>query len=183
MSELDIQHNRSARKYSRKEMVYRVLWMLGSLLFRLSFRNMFAWRAFLLRIFGAKVGTNVHIYNSATIYMPWNFEIGDESSISEHAFIYNLGRIRIGSQSTVSHKAHLCAGTHDYSDPALPLLTPSIEIGDKVWVCADAFVGPGVTIEEGSVVGARAVVMKNVGAYQVVAGNPATTVKVRHIHN
>jgi putative colanic acid biosynthesis acetyltransferase WcaF len=180
-SDLDIQANRSAKKYGFKEMLYRIFWMIGQLLFRYSFRTMFAWRAFLLRLFGAKVGNNVHIYNSATIYMPWNLEIGNESSIGEHAYIYNLGKIMIGSKTTISHKAHLCAGTHDYSDPTLPLLKPSIYIGDQVWVCADSFVGPGVTVENGCVIAARAVVTKNVEAFKVVAGNPAKPVKERII--
>lgn len=173
MPELDIEGNRQAVKYSHSEMLRRVLWLFGSLLFRFSFRTMFGWRAWLLRMFGANVGSNVHIYNSATIYMPWNLTIEDDSAIGEHAYIYNLGPIHIGRKSTISHRAHLCAGTHDYTDPALPLLKPGIEIGDQVWICADAFVGPGVVVGEGAVVGARAVLIKNAVAWKVYGGNPA----------
>ena len=111
--------------------------------------------------------------------MPWNLEIGDWSSIGEHAYIYNLGRIVIGSKTTISHRAHLCAGTHDYSNPTLPLLKPRIYIGDQAWICADAFIGPGVNIGEGAVVGARSVVIKDVEAWTVVAGNPAKRVRDR----
>lgn len=177
----DIQANRQAIKYDRTEMLRRVFWMFGSLLFRFSFRTMFGWRAWLLRLFGAKVGKNVHIYNSATIYMPWNLTIGDDSAIGEHAYIYNLGPIDIGARSTISHKAHLCAGTHDYTLSSLPLIKAGIRIGDSVWICADAFVGPGVQVGEGAVVGARAVVMKDVVSYNVVAGNPAVVIKERVI--
>lgn len=175
----DIQANRQSIKYGRSEMLRRVLWLFGCILFRFSFRTMFGWRAWLLRLFGAKVGKNVHIYNSATIYMPWNLTIGDDSAIGEHAYIYNLGLIDIGARSTISHKAHLCAGTHDYTLTSLPLIKDGIRIGDNVWICADAFVGPGVNVGEGVVVGARAVVMKDVASYNVVAGNPAVVIKKR----
>ena len=113
-STLDINANRKAIKYSRHEMIRRILWGFVKPLFSFSPRPLFAWRAFLLRQFGARVGRNVHIYNSATIYFPWNLEIGDHSAIGEYAYIYNLGPIIIGNKTTISHRAHICAGTHDY---------------------------------------------------------------------
>lgn len=176
---LDITANRNATKYSRAELFKRVLWGIAFPLFRYSPRIFFGWRSFLLRLFGAKVGQDVHVYNSATIYMPWHLEIGDQSSIGEHAFIYNLGMITIGNKTTISQQAHLCAGTHDFTDPALPLLKPPIFVKDQAWVCADAFVGPGVTVGEGAIVGARAVVVKNVEPWDIVAGNPAKVIKSR----
>lgn len=160
-------------------MVLRVLWAMVHPFFRFSPRIFFSWRCFLLRRFGAKVGKAVHIYNSATIYMPWNLEMGDWSSIGEHAFIYNLGKVIIGSRVTISHMTHLCAGTHDYENKILPLLKLPIVIKDYAWICADAFIGPGVTIGEGAVVGARAVVVKDVEPWSVVAGNPAVFIKKR----
>lgn len=179
MQTLNIQANRVARKYSRTELVRRVLWMFGRLLFRFSPRPLFGWRRFVLRLFGAQVGKGVHIYNSAVIYMPWNLCIGDWSAVGEEALIYNLGMITIGEQVTISQRAHLCAGTHDYTDPGMPLLKPPITIEDRAWVCADAFVGPGVTVGEGAVVGARAVIMRDVEPWMVVAGNPAKPIKRR----
>lgn len=95
--------------------------------------------------------------------------------------IYNLGKITLGQRVTVSHGAHLCAGTHDYARADFPLLKLPIVIQDQSWVCADAFVGPNVTISEGAVVGARAVVTKNVMPWTVVAGNPAQFIKKREI--
>jgi putative colanic acid biosynthesis acetyltransferase WcaF len=176
---LDIKTNRSSGKYSSRELAARLLWGIVRPLFRCSPRIFFRWRSFLLRLFGAKIGRHVHIYNSAAIYMPWNLEIGDWSSIGEHVFVYNLGKVTLGSRTTVSHRAHLCAGTHEYTNPALPLLKPSITIGDNAWVCADAFIGPGVTVGKGAVVGARAVAVSDVEPWSVVAGNPAKFVKKR----
>ena len=184
MSEnLDIKANRASVKYSRGEILLRLLWSFGRILFRFSPRPFFGWRRLVLRCFGAKVGHHVNIYSSAVIYFPWNLQIGDWSSIGEGGLMYNLGPVTIGSRTTISHRAHLCAGTHDYRKADLPLLKTSIVIEDQVWVCADAFVGPGVTVGEGAVVGARAVVVKNVEAWTVVAGNPAKFVKKRTLQS
>ncbi|MDF7806287.1 hypothetical protein P4E94_02485 [Pontiellaceae bacterium B12219] len=181
MNELSIEENRSAQKYPLRIQVMRVFWGVGKIVFRCIPRPLYAPRRFLLRCFGATVGKNVNIANSASIYFPWNLEIGDWSSIGEGARIYNLGKISIGSLSTISQGAHLCAGTHDFSAPATPLLTPPIKIENQVWICADAFVGPGISVGEGAVVGARAVTVKDVEAWAVVAGNPAKFIKTREI--
>jgi len=180
-SSLDIAANRRARKYTWAEMVRRVLWGVGKLFFRFSPRPAFGWRRFVLRCFGAEVGKDVHIYNTATIYFPWNLAIGDHSAIGEDAMIYNLGPITIGAQVTISQRAHLCAGTHDHTDPTLPLLKPPIAVQDRAWVCADAFIGPNITVGEGAIVGARAVAVKDVPSWMIVAGNPARSIKERRL--
>ena len=180
-SSLDIAANRHARKYTWAEMVRRVLWGVGKLFFRFSPRPAFGWRRLVLRCFGAEVGKDVHIYNTATIYFPWNLTIGDHSAIGEDAMIYNLGPITIGAQVTISQRAHLCAGTHDHTDPTLPLLKPPIAVHDRAWVCADAFIGPNSTVGEGAIVGARAVAVKDVPSWMIVAGNPARSVKERRL--
>ncbi len=181
LAQLNIAANRRSQKYSSRELLKRIGWTLARPLFRWSPRPCFAWRCFLLRLFGARVGSHVHVYNSAEIYFPWNIDIGEWSAIGEHAYVYNLGRISIGKRVTVSQRAHLCAGTHDYTRPDLPLLRPPIAVKDQAWICADAFIGPGVTIGEGVVVGARAVVVGNVEPWIVVAGNPAREVKKRKL--
>jgi putative colanic acid biosynthesis acetyltransferase WcaF len=178
---LDVEQNRRARKYSSEEMTRRVLWKMAQPLFRFSPRPCFGWRRWLLRCFGARIGNDVHIYPSATIYFPWHLEVGDESAIGEHAFVYNLGRVTLGPRVTISHRAHLCAGTHDHTRRDFPLLRPPIVIGSEAWICADAFVGPGVTIGEGAIVGARAVAIKDVNAWSIVVGNPARESKKREI--
>jgi putative colanic acid biosynthesis acetyltransferase WcaF len=176
---LDIAANRAARKYSGGEMCRRILWMLLQPLFRFSPRPCFGWRRFLLRCLGARIAPSVHIYNSATVYYPWNLEVGDWSAIGEHVYIYNLGPVKIGVRATLSLGAKLCAGSHDHTRADLPLLKPPITIGDQAWICADAFVGPGVTVGEGAVVGARAVVVKDVAPWTIVAGNPAREIAKR----
>lgn len=152
---------------------------VGRVLFRWSPRPFFGWRRFILRCFGATIGKEVHVYPSARIYFPWKLTVGDWSAIGEHALIYNLGPVTIGSRVTISQRAHLCAGTHDHTDPTLPLVKPPITVKDQVWICADAFIGPDVVVEEGAVVGARAVVTKEVAAWTIVAGNPARRIRDR----
>ena len=180
---LDIRDNRSAQKYEAWDLVRRVLWMMGRYAFRWSPRTAFGWRRFVLRLFGATVGTEVHIYNTATIYYPWNLTIGDWSSIGEDALVYNLGPVTIGERVTISQRSHLCAGTHDHTDPAMPLQKPPITVKDQTWICADAFIGPGITVGEGAVVGARAVAMSDVDDWTIVGGNPARAIKERTLRS
>jgi putative colanic acid biosynthesis acetyltransferase WcaF len=177
---LDIASNRAAARYTRGENLLRALWALtAALLFRPSPRPFFGWRRFVLRLFGARVGRHVHVYPSTVVTIPWNLEIGDWSSLGEHVYVYDLGRVSIGARVTVSLRAVLCAGTHDPTRRDMPLLKPPIVIADEAWVCADAFVGPGVTVGQGAVLGARAVVVKDVAPWAVVAGNPARPIGTR----
>ncbi len=162
----------------------RALWMIArASLFRPSFHNWYGWRRLLLKLFGAKLGQNVRIRPTAFVEIPWNLDLADDVVIGDYAIIYSLGKITIGRGSTISQYAHLCAGTHDYTSRRFPLLKPPIVIGEEVWVAADAFVGPGVTIGDRSVVGARATVVKNVPPDQVVVGPNATIVKQRILND
>jgi len=179
LGDLDIASNRAARKYAPRETVLRFAWLLARAFFRYSPSPMFAWRRFLLRSFGARIGRHVHVYPSTRVEMPWNVDIGEWSAIGEGVILYSLGPISIGAQVTISQRAHLCAGTHDYRRVDMPLLRPPIRIEDKAWICSEAFVGPDVVIGEGAVVGARAVVVRSVSAWTVVAGNPARPIGKR----
>lgn len=171
--------NRSSSKWTKRELVGRILWTIIAPSFALSPRPFWAWRRMILRLFGARIGQEVHIYPSVRIAIPWNLEIGDYSAVGAGAQLYSLGRIVLGREVTVSQGAHLCAGTHDWRDPTMPLLKPPIEICDGAWICAEAFIGPGITIGNRAIVGARAVVFKDVGNDSIVVGNPAVQIKTR----
>jgi putative colanic acid biosynthesis acetyltransferase WcaF len=170
---LDIAANRAARKYSRREQMRRVFWEFGRWLIRLSPHPCYRWRRYVLRLFGARVGEQARIHQSTVICMPWNLEVGDWSAIGPQVFVYSLGKVRIGHRATVSYRSHLCAGTHDFTDPTLPLLKPAVTVADDAWVGTEAFIGPGVTVGRGAIVAARAVVVKDVAAFTVVGGHPA----------
>jgi putative colanic acid biosynthesis acetyltransferase WcaF len=160
--------------------IKRVVWsIVQNTLYRYSFHTSSNWRAFLLRIFGATVGPGCTIRRSSRVYYPWNLTIGAMSCLGDECNVYNLGQITIGQRVIISQEAYLCAGSHDYRVPAMPLLTPPITLKDDSWVCARAFVGPGVVVGEGAIVGAAAVAMKNVDDWTIVSGNPAQVIKQR----
>lgn len=171
---------RAVSPYTFREKAGRALWMLiGQLAFRLTFHNWYRLRAALLRLFGARVGANVRLMNTVRIEQPWNIAIGGNSAVGPHAILYALGPITIGRNVSISQYAHLCAGTHDYTRPDMPLLRPPIVVEDEVWIAADAFVAPDVTLREGCVVGARASVFKTTEPWMIYAGNPAKPIKER----
>jgi putative colanic acid biosynthesis acetyltransferase WcaF len=177
---MDTIANRASRSWTLKELLARVLWRLASPLFIWSPRPLWWWRRALLRGFGAKIGAHVQIYPTVRIAIPWNLSVGPYSAVGDRAILYALGPITIGHRATISQGAHLCAGTHDYRDPVMPLLKLPIEVGDDAWICADAFVGPNVHIGSRAIVGARAVVMRDVPNDTVVAGNPARIINKRN---
>jgi putative colanic acid biosynthesis acetyltransferase WcaF len=177
---LDIAANRRAQKWTNREMIGRLAWeVLGARLFAWSPRPAWGWRRSILRLFGAKVGQHVRIDPTARIAIPWNLTLGDFAGIGARATLYSLGPISIGKNATISQNAHLCAGSHDFRGPMMRLTKPPICVEEGAWICADAFVGPGVTIGEFGVAGARAVVVRDVAPGVVVAGNPAVQVGVR----
>lgn len=170
---MDVAANRSATKWSRQELVARVLWAGAQPLFRLSPKPCWGWRRFLLRMFGARVGREVRIDPSARIVVPWHLEIGDWSAVGFDTLLYNLGPLKIGQRVTISQRAHLCGGSHDFRRASMPLLKLPVTVDDDAWIGADAFVGPDVRVGRRAVVGARAVAVKNVRARTIVGGNPA----------
>jgi putative colanic acid biosynthesis acetyltransferase WcaF len=115
----------------------------------------------------------VQIHPTVHITVPWNVAIGDYSSVGDRAILYALGPITIAERVTISQGAHICAGTHDYRDSAMPLMKPPIDIEKEVWICADVFIGPGVRVGARAIVGARCVALSDVEANVVVIGNPA----------
>lgn len=151
----------------------RVLWhIIWLLLYRPTPRTFHSWRCFLLRVFGAKVGKGAHPYPSARIWAPWNLVMGEDSCLSEQVDCYCVDKIDLGNRVIVSQYSFLCTASHDYTRRDMPLVTAPIRIEDDAWVTADVFVGPGVSIGEGAVVGARSTITKDVPSWTVVAGTP-----------
>lgn len=141
------------------------------------------WRRGVLRVFGAAIGPGAHPYPRCRIWAPWNLTMGAHSCLANDSDCYSVARVTLGPGCVVSQYAYLCSASHDYEDPAFPLIAAPITVGERAWVAAGAFVGPGVTIETGAVVGARSVVVKSVPAWTVVGGNPARHIKRRKPHS
>jgi putative colanic acid biosynthesis acetyltransferase WcaF len=172
----------SSANYTRGEYVRRILWQIvQATLYRLPIPTGvgYSWRRTLLRAFGARLGHRAGVHPTTRVMHPWLLEMGDWTMIGPGATVYNLGRITVGHHTVISQDCYLCAGTHDYTRPDLPLLKPEIHIGAGVWVAAGAFIGPGVSVGDNSVVAARSVVVKNVEPAMVVGGNPARVIKPR----
>lgn len=178
MRPVDVSHCPSEHGLLNK--LARVAWgVVYTLLFRPSPRVFHGWRRLLLRLFGARIGRGAHAHASCRIWAPWNLEMGDHSCLSHYVDCYCVDRVRIGAHATVSQYSYLCTATHDESDPHMRLLTAPITIEDQAWVCADVFVGPGVTIGQGAVVGARSSVFRDLPAWKVCYGTPAHDVRDR----
>lgn len=168
-------------KFSLKNKMMRLIWSIVSiLLFRpFSLRFFKPWRIFILKCFGAKLSWTSMINSNVKIWAPWNLQMGDYSCLGPNVDCYNQGKIWIGSNVTISQKAYLCASSHDYTSINNPLVLKDITIEDRAWIAADSFIGPGVTIGKGAVVGARSAVFRDVAQWTVVGGNPAKFIKER----
>jgi putative colanic acid biosynthesis acetyltransferase WcaF len=157
----------------------QIWWIVQALLFRTSPQVMYGWRRFLLRLFGATVGRGVRIRPSVTITYPWKVKIGNWSWIGDQATLYSLGEITIGENAVVSQQSYLCTGSHDFSKPAFDLFAIPIQIESEAWLAARVFVGPGVTVGHGAVIGACSVALKDVPAGMICAGNPLRVIRPR----
>jgi len=168
--------------FSLSNRIARVVWNIAYvLLFKFSPKPMHSWRSFLLRLFGAKVGKKVHVYPKVSIWAPWNLILKDGCGIANGAILYAQDKITIGVKTVVSQGAHICAGTHDYNTEGFILITKPITIGDHAWIATDAFIHPGVSIGDGAVIGARAVVGKSMPEWMICSGHPCKPIKAREV--
>jgi putative colanic acid biosynthesis acetyltransferase WcaF len=155
---------------------WNIVWLLC---FRYTPVFLHAWRAAVLRAFGARVGRRAHVYPAVRIWAPWNIEVGEEAGIANDVILYSQDRISIGRRAVVSQGSHLCTGTHDHARPGHPLVTRPIRVGDLAWVAAEAFLLPGVAVGEGAVIGARSLVTRDMPAWTICAGHPCRPLRKR----
>jgi putative colanic acid biosynthesis acetyltransferase WcaF len=166
------------RAQSRKEKVASFLWRLVRVtLFRWSPAGANAWRVLLLRCFGGRIGRSVSIHPTARINFPWNLTVGGHAHLLHEVVIDSQARVTIGDGSRISQFSHLCTATHSYNQRTMPIVGQPIVIGKGCWLAADVFVGSGVTVGDGSVLGARCSVFRDVPAGVVVAGTPARVIR------
>lgn len=156
------------------------MWLIcWSLLYRSSPRPFHAWRAMLLRLFGAKMGPHCHFYPASRVWAPWNLICEDQVTAGDGVEIYNPAPVRLNSHAILSQNSYLCGATHDFDDPTFPLLAYRMEVGRYAWVCARACIGPGVNVGEGAVLGLASVATRDLEPWVVYAGLPAVRVKNR----
>ena len=133
----------------------------------------------LLRWFGAEIGRKVYIKPRVNIHLPWKLQVGDFAWIGEEVFILNFEPVCIGAHCCISQRAFLCTGNHDYRQTDMPYRNRAITVEDGVWVGAQVFVAPDVTIGQDAVVTAGSVVIDDLPAGMVCSGNPCHPQKAR----
>ena len=165
----------SARNRARRA-VWNICWLL---FYRCSPRPFHAWRSLLLRLFGAKLGPDCHFYPRSRVWAPWNLNCADHVAAGDGVEIYNPCPIELGSHVILSQDCYICGATHDYNDPAFPLLAFRMRLDGYAWICARAMVAPGVHVGEGAVLGLGSVATRDLRPWTVYGGNPAAPLRDR----
>jgi len=163
----------------RSAVTVQLWWIVQASFFSWSPQFAYKWRNFLLRCFGAKIGKGVIIRPTVRVTYPWKLTIGDFSWVGDNAELYTLGEIEIGSNVVISQKSYLCAATHDYTKETFDMIDKKITIEDEVWLAADVYIAPGITVKKGALVGARSSVFNDLPAGMICVGSPAKPVKPR----
>jgi putative colanic acid biosynthesis acetyltransferase WcaF len=182
---LDAEANRpidGGPSFSLGNRLFRIVWGVAWLLLaRWTPPPLHGWRRALLRAFGARIAPGARVHASVKVWHPGNLELGENVLIGPGATLYNQGRILIGARSVISQRAHLCASTHDVDDPHFQLQLRPIVIGAQCWIAAEAFVGPGVTMAYGAVLGARGALFEDAEPLGIYRGNPASLFRTRRL--
>jgi len=174
------QASQFASPWSMNERILRILWeVCWCLLCAWTPKPANPWRLFWLGVFDAKIHGTPFVHQRARIAIPWNLTLHDRACLGDRANAYSLGEIEIGERAVIAQEAYLSTGSHDFSEPALPLVVAKITIGEDAFVGARAFVLPGVTIGTRAIVGACSVVTHDVPANVIAAGNPCRVLRTR----
>ena len=167
-------------QYSFGNRVQRQLWsVVWIVLYRPSPRIAHAWRAWLLRCFGAKLGPHCRFYPASRVWAPWNLQCEDTVMVADGSELYNPAPMFLASHAIVSQGAYLCGATHDYNDPKFPVVPFSMRLGRYAWVAARACVSPGINLGDGAILGLASVATKDLEPWSIYAGIPARKVKDR----
>jgi len=166
--------------FTLRNRLRRLSWNIcWALLYRTSPRPLHGWRTFLLRCFGAKLASHCHFYPKSKVWAPWNLVCADHVAAGDGVEIYNPVTIHLDSHVILSQESYLCGATHDYNDPAFPLIAYPMRLGAYAWVCARASVAPGVNLGEGAVLGLGSVATRDLEPWSVNVGVPAVKIKDR----
>lgn len=171
---------------SNKNKLARLIWSITYIFLFRPFGTRFfrLWRILILKFFSAKITWKSSVYSSTKIWAPWNLKMEDYAGIGPNVIIYNQDIIHIGKYAKISQYSYLCTASHETSElnnAKTGLIIAPIIIKDKAWIGTKSFIGMGVTIGEGAIVGATSSVFKDVEPWTVVGGNPSQFIKKREI--
>jgi putative colanic acid biosynthesis acetyltransferase WcaF len=182
MSQTDLSSYNNSHFNPGGNIVTRFLWFYtNAILFKTSLLPVNFIKAFLLKVFGAKVGKKVTIKPGVNIKYPWNLSIGNFCWIGENVWIDSLAPIIIGNNVCLSQGAVLLTGSHNYKKTSFDLITESIILKDGVWIGAAAIVNSGVVASSHAMLTSGSVANKNLDAFSIYQGNPAVKIRDRVI--
>lgn len=147
------------------------------------FPNEWVRSTYLRKVLRVSIGKDTHV--SMRVFVTGypvhaNIRIGDNCVINRESYLDGRVGIFIGNNVNVSFQACLLSLHHDHNQPAFPAIGGPVTIRDHAWIGARAIILPGVTVGEGAVVAAGAVVTRDVGDYEVVGGVPAKKIGERN---
>lgn len=171
--------------YSFRELVLLELESYLSWIFRQwpSFLG-FIPRFLISKIFFKKLGSFCVIQPNVYIVHGFRIKCGSNFAVNSNTYINAVGGLEIGDNVLLGPNVVISSGEHQYTDKKIPvtlqkIIHKKIKIEDGVWIGANAVIMPGVTLAEGTVVGAGAVVTKSTEPYIIVGGVPAKKIKNR----
>lgn len=162
--------------------IKQTIWFFINIFFlKCSLNPFMGIKIFVLKKFGAKIGTGLVIKTSINIKFPWKLEIGNDVWIGENVWIDNLDKVTIGSNVCLSQGALLLTGNHDYKLSSFDYKNAPIIIEEGVWIGAKSVVCPGVICKSHSILAVGSIATKQLEPYTIYQGNPAKEVRKRII--
>ncbi|MFA6532586.1 MAG: acyltransferase [Patescibacteria group bacterium] len=137
------------------------------------------YRKFVYRLFGIKIGKGSTIHMKTRFYDPRNISVGEDSIIGEGAVLDGRDRLSIGSHVDIATEVMIYNSEHNVNDENFAADNGKVIIEDYVFIGPRAIILAGVTIGRGAIVGAGAVVTKDVPPYAIVGGVPAKIIGER----
>lgn len=144
----------------------------------------FAWfRHFFYILFGVQIGSRSIINMGARIYNPTNITIGEDCVIGEKIVMDGREKLTIGNHVDIASEVLIYNSEHNINDESFAAISAPVSIEDYVFIGPRAIILPGVTVKKGAVIGAGAVVTKDVESFTIVGGVPAKIIGERKIKN
>lgn len=164
--------------------VIRATWLLvDALVFVNPVVTSYRFKAWVLRLFGAGIGTAVVIKPGVHIKYPWHLTVGDHSWIGERAWLDSSSPLHIGSHVVISQGVFLACGTHDWMDPGMGSVSAPIVVEDGAWIASHVLVAGNVRIGQEAMVALGSVVFNDCEPRGTYRGNPAQRIGERRIRD
>lgn len=172
---LHVNRRRWLRDYIRT-LYYFLIYLMNNIVAKIPWWRL---RKGFIKMLGAKIGNNTIINMNQFVFVPKKLNIGNHTHINRNCLMDARGGLSIGSRVSISYNVSLITGSHDSKSSNFPGRYLPISIGDYVWIGANATILNNVSIGEGAVVSAGAVVTKDVAPYTIVGGVPAKVIGER----